>query len=453
MNNYVDILYQNKLKNIKILNKFDDFIKICKENFHISNKKIKLIARFKNENLNYEISNQDEYFKCLYNKEFNEFEILDFNSLFIKNKNINSEKTQKEIDDLKNEIKNLKSKNLYLNNEIKNLKSENLYLKNDINKLNYLYEKLQNQINILNNNNNYENFSNNNNNTNYENYSNYNNNNENYNNNNNEINYYKNNNNNENYNNNENECSDYANSDKIINKDLKNNNNYHYNKSNNNSEFYENKDNISENEEEIYNYNLNDYQIEFIINKNNYPKITKEEILNNNGIPFNFKIKNVGKYPLPKNIEITCDTNNVKESIFFYNCYIYNEGNNENQNNMEIKNSINPGQYLDIKVIIFFKDNIDINLKEYSLDIILKEKDNKYIIFQNKAVIKIYVIDNFENDDYNNFDNNYNSNMNNNDYYNNNNNDDSEINTNNYNLKNNNNNSNNSSFNNNNNDI
>ena len=183
MNNYVDILYQNKLKNIKILNKFDDFIKICKENFHISNKKIKLIARFKNENLNYEISNQDEYFKCLYNKEFNEFEILDFNSLFIKNKNINSDKTQKEIDDLKNEIKNLKSENLYLNNEIKNLKSENLYLKNDINKLNYLYEKLQNQINILNNNNNYENFSNNNNNTNYENYSN--NNNENYSNNNN----------------------------------------------------------------------------------------------------------------------------------------------------------------------------------------------------------------------------------------------------------------------------
>ena len=120
MNNYVDILYQNKLKNIKILNKFDDFIKICKENFHISNKKIKLIARFKNENLNYEISNQDEYFKCLYNKEFNEFEILDFNSLFIKNKNINSDKTQKEIDDLKNEIKNLKSENLYLNNEIKN---------------------------------------------------------------------------------------------------------------------------------------------------------------------------------------------------------------------------------------------------------------------------------------------------------------------------------------------
>ena len=344
---------------------------------------------------------------------------------------------QKEIDDLKNEIKNLKT--------------ENLYLKNDINKLSYLYDKLQKQIDNLKNNNNYENYSNNNNN--YENYNNNNNNYENYNNNNNEINYYKNSNNessnNEN-NNNENNYSDYANSDKNFN-EINNNNNHHYINSNN-SEFYENKNNNSENEDEINNYNLNDYQIEFIIDKNNYPKITKEEILNNNGIPFNFKIKNVGKYPLPKNIEITCDTNNVKESIFIYNCYICNEGNSESQNNMEIKNSINPGQYLDIKVIIFFKDNIDINLKEYSLDITLKEKDNKYIIFQNKAVIKIYVIDNFENDNYNNFDNNYNSNMNNNDYYNNNNND-SEINTNNYNLKKNNNNSNNSSFNNNNNDI
>ena len=440
MNNYVDILYQNKLKNIKILNKFEDFINICKENFHISNKKIKLFARFKDENLNSEISNEDEYFKCLYNKEFNEFEILDFNSQLNKNKNINSDKMQKEIDDLKNEIKNLKT--------------ENLYLKNDINKLSYLYDKLQKQIDNLKDNNNYENYSNNNNN-NYENYSNNNNNYEKYNNNNNnnnEINYYKNSNNessnNEN-NNNENDYSDYANSDKNFN-EINNNNNHNYINSNN-SEFYENKNN-SENEDEIYNYNLNDYQIEFIIDKNNYPKITKEEILNNNGIPFNFKIKNVGKYPLPKNIEITCDTNNVKESIFIYNCYICNEGNSESQNNMEIKNSINPGQYLDIKVIIFFKDNIDINLKEYSLDITLKEKDNKYIIFQNKAVIKIYVIDNFENDNYNNFDNNYNSNMNNNDYYNNNNND-SEINTNNYNLKKNNNNSNNSSFNNNNNDI
>ena len=439
MNNYVDILYQNKLKNIKILNKFEDFINICKENFHISNKKIKLFARFKDENLNSEISNEDEYFKCLYNKEFNEFEILDFNSQLNKNKNINSDKMQKEIDDLKNEIKNLKT--------------ENLYLKNDINKLSYLYDKLQKQIDNLKDNNNYENYSNNNNN-NYENYSNNNNNYEKYNNNNNnnEINYYKNSNNessnNEN-NNNENDYSDYANSDKNFN-EINNNNNHNYINSNN-SEFYENKNN-SENEDEIYNYNLNDYQIEFIIDKNNYPKITKEEILNNNGIPFNFKIKNVGKYPLPKNIEITCDTNNVKESIFIYNCYIGNEGNSESQNNMEIKNSINPGQYLDIKVIIFFKDNIDINLKEYSLDITLKEKDNKYIIFQNKAVIKIYVIDNFENDNYNNFDNNYNSNMNNNDYYNNNNND-SEINTNNYNLKKNNNNSNNSSFNNNNNDI
>ena len=427
MNNYVDILYQNKLKNIKILNKFEDFINICKENFHISNKKIKLFARFKDENLNSEISNEDEYFKCLYNKEFNEFEILDFNSQLNKNKNINSDKMQKEIDDLKNEIKNLKT--------------ENLYLKNDINKLSYLYDKLQKQIDNLKNNNNYENYSNNNNNY------------ENYNNNNNEINYYKNSNNessnNEN-NNNENNYSDYANSDKNFN-EINNNNNHHYINSNN-SEFYENKNNNSENEDEIYNYNLNDYQIEFIIDKNNYPKITKEEILNNNGIPFNFKIKNVGKYPLPKNIEITCDTNNVKESIFIYNCYICNEGNSESQNNMEIKNSINSGQYLDIKVIIFFKDNIDINLKEYSLDITLKEKDNKYIIFQNKAVIKIYVIDNFENDNYNDFDNNYNSNMNNNDYYNNNNND-SEINTNNYNLKKNSNNSNNSSFNNNNNDI
>ena len=436
MNNYVDILYQNKLKNIKILNKFEDFINICKENFHISNKKIKLFARFKDENLNSEISNEDEYFKCLYNKEFNEFEILDFNSQLNKNKNINSDKMQKEIDDLKNEIKNLKT--------------ENLYLKNDINKLSYLYDKLQKQIDNLKNNNNYENYSNNNNN-NYENYSNNNNNYENYNNNNNEINYYKNSNNessnNEN-NNNENNYSDYANSDKNFN-EINNNNNHHYINSNN-SEFYENKNNNSENEDEIYNYNLNDYQIEFIIDKNNYPKITKEEILNNNGIPFNFKIKNVGRYPLPKNIEITCDTNNVKESIFIYNCYICNEGNSESQNNMEIKNSINSGQYLDIKVIIFFKDNIDINLKEYSLDINLKEKDNKYIIFQNKAVIKIYVIDNFENDTYNNFDNNYKSNMNNNDY---NNNNDSEINTNNYNLKKNNNNSNNSSFNNNNNDI
>ena len=425
MNNYVDILYQNKLKNIKILNKFEDFINICKENFHISNKKIKLFARFKDENLNSEISNEDEYFKCLYNKEFNEFEILDFNSQLNKNKNINSDKMQKEIDDLKNEIKNLKT--------------ENLYLKNDINKLSYLYDKLQKQIDNLKNNNNYENYSNNNNNY------------ENYNNNNNEINYYKNSNNessnNEN-NNNENNYSDYANSDKNFN-EINNNNNHHYINSNN-SEFYENKNNNSENEDEIYNYNLNDYQIEFIIDKNNYPKITKEEILNNNGIPFNFKIKNVGRYPLPKNIEITCDTNNVKESIFIYNCYICNEGNSESQNNMEIKNSINSGQYLDIKVIIFFKDNIDINLKEYSLDINLKEKDNKYIIFQNKAVIKIYVIDNFENDTYNNFDNNYKSNMNNNDY---NNNNDSEINTNNYNLKKNNNNSNNSSFNNNNNDI
>ncbi len=438
MNNYVDILYQNKLKNIKILNKFEDFINICKENFHISNKKIKLFARFKDENLNSEISNEDEYIKCLYNKEFNEFEILDFNSQLNKNKNINSDKMQKEIDDLKNEIKNLKT--------------ENLYLKNDINKLSYLYDKLQKQIDNLKNNNNYENYSNNNNNNNYENYNNNNNNYENYNNNNNEINYYKNSNNessnNEN-NNNENNYSDYANSDKNFN-EINNNNNHQYINSNN-SEFYENKNNNSENEDEIYNYNLNDYQIEFIIDKNNYPKITKEEILNNNGIPFNFKIKNVGRYPLPKNIEITCDTNNVKESIFIYNCYICNEGNSESQNNMEIKNSINSGQYLDIKVIIFFKDNIDINLKEYSLDITLKEKDNKYIIFQNKAVIKIYVIDNFENDNYNNFDNNYNSNMNNNDYYNNNNND-SEINTNNYNLKKNNNNSNNSSFNNNNND-
>ena len=108
-NNYVDVSYNNKIKNIKILNKFDDFIYNCKENFHLLDKKIKLIAHFNNENLNYEVSNIEECFKCSNNKNFIEFEIIESNK---------SNKIELDVNDLKKEIVNLQSENLNSKNEI-----------------------------------------------------------------------------------------------------------------------------------------------------------------------------------------------------------------------------------------------------------------------------------------------------------------------------------------------
>ena len=63
-----------------------------------------------------------------------------------------------------------------------------------------------------------------------------------------------------------------------------------------------------------------DYEIKFIIDENDFPKINKKDIENNEGIPFKFKIINIGKYEIPNVTKIIC--NSLNNEIFFYSIQI-----------------------------------------------------------------------------------------------------------------------------------
>ena len=146
----------------------------------------------------------------------------------------------------------------------------------------------------------------------------------------------------------------------------------------------------------LQNSHKEDYEIKFLIDENDFPKINKKDIENNEGIPFTFKVINIGKYEISNVTKIIC--NSLNNEIFFYSIQI-KEGkiismfsifNENNYENYDEKNYLIPGEIIELTIKIFFIDNIEITSNEYSLKLNIETSDN-IIIKYDEVIIKVLI--------------------------------------------------------------
>jgi len=153
---------------------------------------------------------------------------------------------------------------------------------------------------------------------------------------------------------------------------------------------------------EIKNTYKEDFEIKFLLDEKKLTKINKKDIEKNEGILFELKILNIGKYAIPNSTKLICKSlNNIiffypiqfKESIIITLISITNENNYEN---FDTNNYLIPGEIIQLKLKIFFYDNVEITKNKYSIKLDLESTENT-IIKYNDCFIDVY-IENDEND-------------------------------------------------------
>ena len=153
---------------------------------------------------------------------------------------------------------------------------------------------------------------------------------------------------------------------------------------------------------EIKNTYKEDFEIKFLIDEKKFPKINKNDIEKNEGIPFDLKIVNIGKYAIPNTTKILCKS--LNDTIFFYPIQfkesiiitLFSITNENNYENFDTNNYLIPGEIIQLTIKIFFNDNVEITSNKYSIKLDLESTENT-IIKYNDIIIDVYV----QNDDKN----------------------------------------------------